>query len=196
MRLLTSLFLLPLFNVFCYGQTTKEQAFETTVKQIVIAFSKQDSVTVAKFIDKKIGFYQLDVGGVFDHYNHFATLSFSDTTYPQVLFRNSKGIQLLSLKYAKLPTWDCDKEVWSKKGLFVDTTKTDHFLSKICKDRNKYVPDNIPDKTIQYFYDIENKSRRIVLFDENKIEIVFYLSYLNGKWFLTIIDNASSDCST
>jgi hypothetical protein len=91
--------------------------------------------------------------------------------------------------------WDCDKEVWSKTGLFVDTTKTNHLLSKICKDRNKYRPDNIPNKTIQYFYDLENDSRRIVLNDKNGIELVFYLTYLNGKWVLTIIDNVSSDCS-
>jgi len=182
-------------SVYCLGQTAKEQAFTRAVKQIVTAFSKQDSVTIAKFIDKKIGLYQLDRIGVFDHYNHFETLSFSDTTYPQVLFKQSKGIQFSSLKYAKLPTFDCDKEIWSKTGLFVDTTKTNHLVSKICKDRNKYVPDNIPNKTIQYFYDLENKSRRIVLSDRNKIELVFYLSYLNGKWVLTIVDNVSSDCS-
>lgn len=194
MRALKFIFLLQLHNAFCFGQTTREQAFTLTVKQVVIAFSKQDSSTISKFINKKIGLYQLDRVGVFDHYNHFATLSFSDTTYPQILFRETKGIQLFSVKYTKLPTWDCDKEAWSKKGLFVDTSETDHLLSKICKDRNKDVPGSISNKTIQYFYDLENKSRRIVLFD-NKTELVFYLSYLNGKWFLTIIDNLSSDCS-
>ena len=181
MRVLTFIFLLQLINVFCFGQTTKEQEFATTVRQIVTAFPKQDSATVAKYIDKKVGLYQLDRIGVFDHYNHFESVSFSDTTYPQVLFRQSKDVQLLSLKYATLPTWDCDKEVWNKTGLFVDTTKTNHLLSKICKDRNKYRPENIPNKTIQYFYDLENKSRRIVLYDKNGIEIVFYLSYLKGK---------------
>lgn len=195
MRPITFIIFLQLFNVFCFGQTTKEQLFSSTVKQVVIAFSKQDSVTVAKFIDKKIGLYQLDRIGAFDHYNHFSTISFSDTTYPQVLFKQSKDIQLPSLQYAKLPTWNCDEAVWSKEGLFIDTTKTNHFLSKICKDRNKYIPDKISNKTIQYFYNLENRSRRIVLFDNNKIELVFYLSYLKGKWFLTIIDNASSDCS-
>ncbi len=182
-------------KICCLGQTAKERVFTSTVRQIVTAFSKQDSVAIAKFIDKKIGLYQLDRIGVFDHYNHFATLSFSDTTYPQVLFRQSKGVRLFFLKYAKLPIFDCDKEVWSKTGLFVDTMRTDHLASKICKDRNKYIPDNIPKKTIRYFYDLESKSRRIVLSDRNKIELVFYLSYVNGKWVLTIVDNVSSDCS-
>jgi hypothetical protein len=195
MRLSTFISLLLLVNTLCFGQTTKEQKFNVTVQQIIIAFSKQDSATISKYLNKKIGLYQLDRVGVFDHYTHFKTISFSDTTYPQVLFRQSKNANLLPLKYASLPTWGCDKEVWSKKGLFVDTTKIDHLLSKICKDRNKYRPDNIPNKTIQFFHDLETKSRRIVLYDNNGIELVFYLSYLNDKWLLTIIDNVSSDCS-
>ena len=194
MRSSTTLSLLFFFNSFCLGQATKEQEFKAAVQQIVTAFSKQDSATVSKYINRKIGFYQLDRIGVFDHYNHFNTLSFSDTTSPQVLFRQSKNVTLLPLKQASLPTWDCGKEVWNKKGLFVDTTKIDHILSKISKDRNKNVPDSIPAKTIEFFYDLETKSRRIVLYDQNGVEFVFYLSYLNNKWFLTIIDNVSSDC--
>jgi hypothetical protein len=165
------------------------------VKQVVVAFSKHDSATIAKFINKKIGLYQLDKMGIFPHYNHFHTLSFSDPTYPQVLFKGAKGVKLLAFKYEKLPTWDCDKEVWSKKGLFVDTARTDHLLSEICKIRNKNKGTSIPKKTIWYFYDLENKSRRVVLVDHKGKELVFYLTYLNGKWFLTIVDNVSSDCS-
>ena len=189
------LLLLLIAHVLSFGQETKEQQFKTTVQKVVTAFSKQDSAAISKYINKEIGLYQLDRVGVFDNYNHFKTLSFSDKTYPQVLFSQSKNIQLLSLKYATLPRWSCENEAWSKKGLFVDTTRTDHLVSKICKDRNKFVPDHIPDKTIRFFYDLENKSRRIVLFDNNGIELVFYLSFFNGKWFLTIVDNISSDCS-
>ena len=195
MRLFLFISLLLVVNNFCFGQTTKEQKFTVTVQQIVIAFSKQDSATISKYVNKKLGLYQLDRIGIFDHYNHFKAFSFSATTYPEVLFRQSKNVNVLPLHYANLPTWDCEKEVWSKKGLFVDTTKTDHLLSKICKDRNKYIPDNIPNKTIQFIYDLETKSRRLVLYDNNGVELVFYLSYLNDKWYLTIVDNVSSDCS-
>ena len=192
----SSIFLLSLLaNSLCFGQITKEEQFKTTVQKIVAAFSKQDSASVSKYINKEIGLYQLDRVGVFDHYNHFTTVSFSDKTYPQILFTQSKNIQPLPLKYTRLPTWSCDKGAWSKKGLFVDTTRTDHLVSNICKDRNKLVPDTIPTKTIQFFYRLENKSRRLVLYDNNGIELIIYLSFLNGKWFLTIVDNVTSDCS-
>ena len=195
MRPLIFILTLQLFAVAGFGQTDKEEAFTKTVKQIIIAFSRQDSAGVAKYIHKKIGVYQLDRKGVFDDYNHFKAISFSDESYPQVLFTSSKNIQQLSLQYAKLPYWDCDREIWTKKGLFVDTTKIDHSLSQICKERNKGIPDHIPNKTINYFYELEKKSRRIVLFDYHKKGLVFYLSYTNGIWFLTIVDYASSDCS-
>src|SRR5829696_828581 len=118
-------------NSFCFSQT-KEDNFKSAVVQVVSGFAKQDSVKLAKYINKEIGVYQLDRVGVFDHYNHFKSVTFSEVTYPQVLINQSKNIKLLLLKYAALPIFSCDKGTWSKKGLFVDTTKTDHLLSKIC----------------------------------------------------------------
>ena len=195
MRTLIVMLLLPLLSSLCVGQSTRDQKFETTVRLVIDAFARQDSASVSKHINKEIGLYQLDRIGVFDHFNHFKMISFPSKGYPQVLFGQSKGITILPLTYAGLPTWNCDKDTWSKKGLFVDTTKVDHLLSKICKDRNKHVPDNIPAKRIQFFYELENKSRRIVLYDRNKKELIFYLSYLNDTWYLTIVDYVSSDCS-
>ena len=194
MRPFTIISLCLFLNSCCFGQI-KEQKFKSTIEQIVSAFARQDSLKLIQFINKEIGVYQLDRIGVFDHYNHFKSISFSKTIYPMVLFNQSKNIKLLPLKYSTLPTFSCDKGSWSKTGLFADTTKTDHLLSKICMDRNKNVPDSISKKTIQFFYDLENKSRRIVLSDNSGSELVFYLSYINNKWFLTIIDNVSSDCS-
>ena len=193
-HLLIISFLLTSF-IFCFGQTIKEQKFKTSIEEIIIAFSNQDSAKIAKFINKEIGVYQLHRIGAFDNFTFYRTLNFSDKTYPSVLFGHAKRSNILPLSYSSLPVWDCEKEAWSKKGLFVDTTKIDHILSKICKDRNKFVPDNIPNKKIQFFYGLETKSRRVVLYDNNGIELIFYLSYLNGNWYLTIVDHVSSDCS-
>ncbi len=184
-----------ILTVFCFGQSTKEQKFKSTVKEIITAFSKQDSAAVEKYINKKIGVYQIDRIGLYEQYDNFHMISFSDTTYPQVLFSYSKGVKLLPLKYAALPTWDCDKSAWSKEGLFVDTTKTDHMITEMCKDRNNSFYQNVPAKTMKFFYNLEKLSRRIVLNDHNGTDLVFYLTYLNGNWYLTIIDDATSDCS-
>lgn len=186
-------FLAALF--LCDQSNTKEQQFKTSVQAIIAGLSEQDSLKISKFVDRKTGVYLLHRIGVFDTYHHAETIDFSDSTYPQVLFTLSKGVTQARLEYSILPTFDCGKQIWSKKGLFVDTTKTDHLISEICIDRNKNRPDTISVKTIQFFYTLESKSRRIVLSENEDKELVFYLSYLNGKWYLTIIDTVTSDCS-
>jgi len=82
-----------------------------------------------------------------------------------------------------------------KKGLYVDTTKVDHTVSKIAKWRNKNYQDNIPTTTISKFIDLEEKSRRVVVADNNGKELIVYLTYINNKWVLTVIDKATCDCS-
>lgn len=188
-------FLIFLAVFFPYNRSNiKEDQFKVAVREIILAFSKQDSSKISKFIDKKQGIYLLHRVGVFDNYDHFQSITFSNSSYPEILFKSAKGILQTTIEYSTLPTYDCEKE-WSKKGLFVDTTKTDHIISEICKSRNEHRPDTISTKTIQSFYNLENKSRRIVLYDINKKELVFYVSYLKGKWYLTIIDYVTSDCS-
>ena len=185
-------------TVIAAGQTAvpvKEQKFISTVKAVVTAFSKQDSAAVSKYIKPGTGLYQLYRNGVFDNYEHQDTIRFTDPGFPNVQYMSSAGIKYAALQYAKLPTYNCETMKWSKRGVYADTTKTSHILSKICKDRNQYVPDNIPQSDINKYYSLENKSRRIVVFDRNQKELVFYLSWINNRWYLTIVDFVTSDCS-
>jgi hypothetical protein len=175
-----------------FGQSSKEQDFVWTLKKIVTALSKRDSVTLSKYVDKKTGVYILNRIGVVDTYKHFATLGFSDTTYPNVPFYND--VQLTSLKYSRLPSFDCKK--WTETGTFVDTIQTDHLLSKTAKNINKEIKKGkVPAKTINEFYELENRSRRIVIAENNGNELIIYLSFINYRWVLTIIDKATCDCS-
>ena len=188
------LFILPL-HCICFAQSAKEEKFNTTIKQVVLAFSKQDNAAVSKLINKKIGVYQLYREGVYDNIKKWNTLNFSDNSFPAVLLNSSKGILLSALFYSTLPVYNCTKETWSKKGLFTDTTKTDHSLSKSCTILNHDEAHRIPKQKIEFYFALESKSRRIVLQDRKGKELVFNLTWIDENWFLTIIDNASSDCS-
>ena len=155
------------------------------------ALSKRDSVTLAKYVDKHIGIYILNRIGVIDTYKHSATLGFTDATYPNVPFYDS--VRLTTLKYSSLPTYNCEK--WTKNGTFVDTTRTDHLLSIITRGLNKEIKEKVSAKKINAYYNLENKSRRIVIADKGGNELIIYLSFINSKWVLTIIDKATCDCS-
>lgn len=187
--LIILLFTLTAFQSF--SQSSKEDAFATTVKKIVLALSKRDSVGLSKYISSKTGVYILYRIGVYDTYSNYRSLGFSDTTYPHAPFYDN--VKLTSLRYAKLPTYDCEK--WSKTGTFVDTTRADHFFSKTAKEQNKYGGNQISDTAIKKFYSLESISRRIVIAAPEANELIFYLSYMNGRWWLTIIDKVTCDCS-
>jgi hypothetical protein len=180
-------------TTFSFGQNPKEDAFIKTVREVMIKLAKRDSTGLSKYLDKKTGVYILEVIGTKETWEHFPTIGFSDSTYPNYPFYDK--VKFSTIKYASLPTFDCGTERWTKTGLYVDTTKIDHTVSKIAKWRNKNYQDNIPTKTISEFIDLEAKSRRVVVAYNNSNELIFYLSYINNKWVLSVIDKATCDCS-
>jgi hypothetical protein len=177
------------------GQSAKEQQFEKTVKDAALKLAKGDSAGLSKYIEQNIGVYLLYKIGVSNTYKKFKTISFSDSSYPNLLFFYDK-INIVKLKYASLPRYNCDDNTWSKKGAFADTVKIDHLLSYTARSLKKYNRENISQKTILNLNALELKSRRVVIASDNGNDLIFYLSYVNKKWFLTIIDTVSCDCST
>lgn len=176
-------------------QSAKEKDFVSTVNDLVKAFSLQDSARVARYIHKPTGVYLLFRQGVFDNIMELNSISFSDESFPQVMFKEAKGIKALPLKFSPLPKFNCDQSTWSKQGLFANPKQADHLASTICKTRNKLVPDNIPTTKITKLYNLELKSRRVVLTGKEYQSLIFYVSYINGKWYLTMVDHVTCDCS-
>jgi hypothetical protein len=181
-----------LMTIASVGQSTKEKNFALTLKMVVTALVDRDSLTLSKYIDPKNGVYILNRMGILDTYSQSSTLGFSDTRYPNAPIYDD--IKLTTIKYSPLPTYDCVN--WTKTGTFVDTTKTDHLLSKIAKNLNKEIKGTASPRQLKAFYDLENISRRVVIADKEGNDLIIYLSYSRNKWMLTIIDKVTSDCST
>ena len=167
----------------------KESGFQLTVGLVAALLEKKDSTKLTRHISRQRGVYILNRMGVSDTYAHYKTLGFSDTSYPNAPFY--EGILVQPPVYESLPVFDCEK--WSKTGTFVDTTESSHLLSQIALRMNEVKPGSVPDSKIKEFYELENNSRRVVIIHGEK-QLIFYLSYLNNTWFLTIIDKVSGDC--
>ena len=178
-------------SVSAQSLSMKESGFQLTVAFVAVFLEKKDSVKLSRYIDKSTGVYILHTIGVSETYQHYKTLGFSDTTYPNYPFYD--GIIIRPPVYASLPIYDCEKE-WSKTGTFVDTTRTDHLLSEIAKRMNAITPGRITGNEIKQFYELENQSRRVVIVNKDTA-LIFYLTYKKDRWVLTIIDKASYDCS-
>jgi hypothetical protein len=178
-------------TVFAQDLSYNESGFQLTVATVATLLEKKDSVKLTRYISRLRGVYILNRIGIYDTYAHYKTLGFTDTRYPNAPFY--EGILVRPPVYESLPVFDCEK--WSKTGTYVDTTQTSHLLSEIATRMNEVVPGSVPDSSIKKFYELENNSRRVVIVHEDN-ELIFYLSYLNDRWFLTMIDKVTGDCSS
>jgi hypothetical protein len=176
-----------------FGQNLKEQSFKIAVKDVILKLSKQDSACITKYIDARTGVYILYRIGIRDMYVNYKTFDFSNQPTPDSPFYGKA--EYTTLKYETLPKFDCGNRTWSDTGTFVDTTITDHLLSKTAKWLVKNFDEEISKKTIAYFMALEQNSRRIIVAKNNESEVIFYLTYFNNKWYLTIIDKLTTDCS-
>ena len=186
--ILTILILIPFDRI--QAQTDN---LENCINELIKAFDSEDSDKINQYIHPDYGLTTLHRRGIMDEYKRTERFDFN-TPVPEYMPYFSFKTDF-KIKYQDLPIFDCNTEKWSKIGLYCDTTKIDNLLSKTALNLNAYNDYNIPVKTIDRFKDMENKSRRIVLVDEVGGELIFYITFINKKWYLTILDRVSSDCS-
>ena len=178
-----------------YCQQNKEQLFIKTVNEVITAFSKQDSVAANKLIQPKTGLYHIHTMGVYDVIAHVNTIPFFSNGYLDVLFSLADSIVSAPIQFtSSLPGFDCGTEKWSNTGVYTNR-KIYHPLSNIIKYLKKIENPYYRFGDMQACLRLEKISRKIIAVDKKGRSLVFYLSYINQKWWLTIIDNAMADCS-
>ncbi len=194
LKLLTTL---PLFSLLLACQNTPLQNpqadLKSTILQTIQAFAEEDSVALNQLIHPQTGLYVIHRPGVFDVYSHTDRIDMAHPVpeyFPYSGFASDQDV-----KFESWPTYDCGEEVWSKYGLYCDTSQRDHLLSRTAENMKKYELEDVPDSAISALKELEQQSRRVVLADEDKGELVFYLTLIDQKWYLTILDRVSGDCS-
>lgn len=167
---------------------------ESAIIGLVTAFKEKNQSAVSSFVSKEQGVIVLFRFGIFDQYQKTSTIDFETPVpdyFPYYDFSTD-----LNLSFESLPTYDCSALEWTKIGMFCDTTKTSHLLSKTAKNLNTYMDGNISEKEIKSFENLEKNSHRIVVCDSTEGKFIFYLTRISKRWYLTIIDRVTSDCSS
>jgi len=194
------------FKIFCYilfffilssgfisAQNLKEVKFINTVKTVADLIVKKDTIAIKKYIHKNTGLFFIYRPGVMDCYTNYPAPVFNEQLYPNMVY--SKDIKVDKIQYGKLPEYNCDKENWSKTGCYADTSRSDHLLSTTAKNLVTFMEIEIDKETISRMYQLELNSRRVVIVSPQGSSLIFYLSYISSKWYLTIIDQVTGDCS-
>lgn len=186
--ILTILILIPFVKI-----QAQSDNLENSIIELIKAFDSKDSDKINQYIHPDYGLIVLFRRGVMDEFEKTDKIDYKNPV-PEYLPYFPFKLDL-KIKYQTLPTYDCGSEKWNKTGLYCDTTKRDNLLSKTALNLNEYRDENIPNEIIQDFKSIESKSHRIVLIDNEGGELIFYITLIDNKWYLTILDRVSSDCS-
>ncbi len=112
-------------------------------------------------------------------------------------------LNLNAIEFTEKSYFECDKI--EKQGIFVSSENKFHALSesvhfflenspKILGEELEPKKKNELIKDIGKFKKLETKSRRVTVNSKDGT-FIFYMTLIEGKWYLTVIDFASMDCS-
>jgi hypothetical protein len=193
----------------CDAQIEKEKEFQKTVNQVIAAYNKKNSAAFNKFVNKNNGIYFLVKNGVYNFWYNKNIVRFNDTLDNHKLpfpYNSMLGEQKLpsnfKLSYTSYPVFNCNTKKL-KIGLFVDTSYEANLLSNLIKKYIKFndigLDKNELKNELKIINKIEAKSRKIIIIGKNNSNwgenFIFYLTYIDHKWFISIIDFATFDCS-
>jgi hypothetical protein len=206
-KIITILLLLTFY--FSTAQVAKEKEFQKTVTKLIAAYNEKNSTSFNKLVHKDKGVYFLVKSGAYDFWYNRDSIQFDTTPdsfklpfpYNSMLLQQKLPANL-KLTYAKYPIFNCNNKK-TKLGLFVDTSHKVTLLSSLIKKYIKFndlgLDKNELKNELKTITTIERKSRKIVIIGKNNAnwgeKLIFYLTYIDNKWYITIIDFATFDCS-
>jgi hypothetical protein len=186
-----SIFLAAICPLLAISQDAKEEQFKTALNDIVSKIISKDSAGLAPFIDKKTGIYLVYRIGVQDTYSHYSTIGFKDSSYPRILFSTTALTGNQPLKYGRLPEYARGK--WNKKGAYTDTKLRHQLLTKTALSMKRNEICEISQSELSEMTEVEAKSRRVVIVENDSRYLCLYLMYIGNKWMLTIFDALTGD---
>lgn len=183
------------------AQDQKEIDFKKVCDSVLMGFSGKNYNIVNSYINKTYGLYLKFRSGVYDRYENkkkinssqrFGTLSIAVLDWMQV---SKADLNKLSLVYGKLPSYNCDNTSWSKRGYTADSVKKYKPISDIVAFEVKFEKLKISKKDFYAIKYVEQNSRKIIFTGSKGDGAIFYMIYMEGKWYLSVIDQSVTDCS-
>ena len=214
-NLLLILFTSILFSG-CGSLQGQNKDVEQFVKKVVETYNEKDSDKFNQFIDKNTGLTLITTTGPNNTWLKVqkvcldkkcldnGTAEPAGIPYQSLLEEYKTGdLNLNTIEFTEKSFFECEKI--EKQGVFVASENKFHALSesinfflenspKILGEELDAKKKNELVKDIGKFRKIEAKSRRVTVNSKDGT-FIFYITNINGKWYLTVIDFASMDCS-
>jgi len=166
-------------------EAVNQNSLEDMIIKTIKAYQNQDETTLNNLISKDFGIAFLYRRGAQDNLSISDKISF-DKPVPEYLPYDIDFETDYKIRFEKLPDFSCDNEEWSKShGIYCDTINIDKKLSTTAKNENEWLISDWSADKIKKFEEIEKKSHKIIV---TKGDFVFYLTFWQNKWYLTVID--------
>ena len=183
-----------------YKRPKIDEKLKAKAKEIIEAFQKKDIETINKnYINKKFGFYNLyKINGFERFFHQRVILNESDFRFNElanIIKRLPNSSNKLEIKES-ITEFKCspnnDKYYgWTKFGLFLNTNTTNKLEHLMTDFNNKIGYKFYEKKDFQKAKLIEKESYKVVLTPE----VIFYLTKIDKKWYITLIDRLTTNCS-
>ena len=189
-----------LLHVHSIAQNPKEIDFKKACDSVLKSISKKNVSALNSVVNKTYGVYIIYRSGVYDRYTNLKTIKRHDSfgTLVGSVFDwttiNAADLKKFSLNYGRLPEYDCENG-WPKMGYIADSAKRYKPISQIVSFQAKYEETKISKKESSTIKFVEQHSRKVIFAGKEGSGLIFYMIYLNGKWYLSAIDEATTDCS-
>lgn len=171
----------------------KEEDFEKFCYQVAEYFENKNIEKINKLLRPEIGIFILWRPGLADGFFHHDKLDLQQP-FPFDHYPYSKSEKKYKIKYETLPTYTCQEtDIPFKHGTFVDTTKKDNHLTRIMAHKEKYDKIIEPNSRKRLVKEIEKNSRKVVFTDIGR-GLIIYVTFIQGNWYLTILDIVTMDC--
>ena len=185
---------LVLFDPYAFTQPSNDtkKEVEKVVKEMFHLFHTKDIAALNKrFIHPKYGFYHMYRPGAMDVASHHMKLDKIPSktwTKENTLFRVNKIKE--ALKWESVDTY-CENPMWTKEGIFIHDIPYVSVLDiwKYWEASNDINPNKSEKKRAKFLI------QDVFVVVDTKADVVFYIKKIDGKWYLTHIDRAASDCS-
>ena len=165
------------------GSKSEEKVDEVAYHVIDLITSQQFKKLDKEFVHPDMGVLNyVKYGVVPDCYRSRTLESFKHLPEKNTRFHVVAG---------KSVSFDCDLEQWVSQGLFI-TEEFECTIKRTMEHRIKFDEGDFTEKDLSDAEFLAKNSFKVVATD---IDLVFYLTPMDGRWYLTCIDQTEYDCS-
>lgn len=167
-----------------YPKDPISQKLIDEVNQIALSISQNNFTLLnAKYIHPINGFYDITKLENRNIFEIKKSISDIDNNIDSFVIRFDKA------------TFDCSPYDdsfygWDKYGIFINT-QTKPYVSKIMEEANVIQPNSYKPEDIEKMDFMEQTSYEVTI----PYVIIFYITKIDNQWYITLVDNVTTDCS-